>query len=146
MMVCYLVPKPGPKTWSRAICVPPHKIKAILHQSAVQNIALMYLVSEQKKDKEKFFNKIGKFSVGVDIANSNGPTFTQLKKKQTYHGSSRCQDSLSLCISIVCIPSVCIFSVCIFNPSPMSAKRAGQPGIQQRCLTLLNPMLQSLCR
>ena len=44
---------------------------------AVQNVAMMYPVREQKKDKEKYFGKIGKFSVGADIANSNWPTCTQ---------------------------------------------------------------------
>ena len=44
---------------------------------SVQNVAMMYPVREQKKDKEKYFGKIGKFSVGAYIANSNRPTCTQ---------------------------------------------------------------------
>ena len=73
-MVQYLVPKPGPEPY----VTPYTKSKTFQTKLvAVQNIAMMYPVCAQKKDKENYFDKIGKFSMGMDIANSNGPTSTQ---------------------------------------------------------------------
>ena len=65
-LVRYICPKPGPEPYITPFSkASPFKCKMV----AVQNVALMYPVSEQSKDKTRYFEQTETLSVHVDIAN-----------------------------------------------------------------------------